>query len=420
MPPHAKQKPQIPGQGELDIAIQMGEPGVGQDVSAVGLRYALDVLRPRERTDVPYVPDYVQESHLCALTEGSGVSDHLADLLVGGVGLNEPITKVPSRAPVQNSSRKKHRTWRGGGRSAVWGPSGLDVARMIAEQAPGNGLTPEQQRETNARGIALVRAALGEAVGEITAPSTSEAKRWSPKPEQRQKLLFVFGDSRAGFTPRSDGELNLAVATVPYLNPGSGADVLGRHIIAMRARLERSLVRGGMTNEEASAKAASRVLELRGRAERYAEGSLEALGALKGLQDALSDVSSDQTGQPVGLTLMQLCGDWPELLTGAVSLVHRSLVRRIATEGELPLNANPLRVHAAGLDEIVQMISNGEFPKTKTGSMARYIADQLQATAALSAHDAVHRARLDESRRMQFWMRVQDAMPQDRQTDQQG
>lgn len=419
MPPHAKQKPQIPGQGELDIDVKMGKPQVDPDVSPVGLRHALETLRPRH-TDVPYVPDYVQESHLCALKEGSGVSDHLAGLLVGGVGLNEPTTKVPSRAPVQNSPRKRHHTWRGGGRSAVWGPSGRDVARMIAEQAPGNGLTPEQQRETNARGIALVRAALGEAVGEITAPSTSEAKRWSPKPEQREKLLFVFSDSRAGFTPKSDGELSLAVATVPYLNPGNGADVLDRHIIATRSRLERSLVRGGMTTEEANAKAASRVLELCGRAERYAESSLESLGALKGLQDALSDVSSDQTGRSTGLTLMQLCGERPELLMGAVSLVHRSLVRRIATEGELPLNASPLRVNTAGLDEIVRMISNGEFPKTKTGSMARYIADQLQATTAVSAHDTVHRARLDENRRMHLWMRVQDAMPQDTQSDQQG
>lgn len=420
MPPRSRQKPatgpETPVQGELDLGVDV----VAVDVASIvaGVREATEMRRLQsgraagESAD----PDYGADSRQRALMEGSGASPFLAAVRTGRAEL--PRVRVGDSAPSSDTTkphgrpRYSHR----GGRSYPE-RSGRDVAREIAEQAPGNGLTPAEQRETNARGMALVSAALSKASGEKPKAENNRTGQWSPKPEQKSSLISLLSDNRAGFIPRSDGELNLAAASVPFLRHGNGADVLGRHIIAERSRVERLLIRGGMTLEEASTHGGRRVSALYDRVDGYADDSLHQLEVLKNLQDALRGNGAELSAST---TLMQLCGDRPALLVGAVSFAHRALIRRIVTEGTLPLNANPLRTVPGGFDQISTMITRGDFPKTKTGILARYIADWLQATTAVSVRDAVHRARLDEDRRRQFWARVQNAMPQDAQTGPQG
>jgi|GEM_PF-4973226 hypothetical protein len=272
------------------------------------------------------------------------------------------------------------------------------------------------------QGVALMRAGLAEQQPAPPELSSALARpEWAIPQNDADKLTDVMNDKRAGFTFKTQGEGTLAQNMKQYMRIQGGPDVIDRHVIAERERILRQQLNRGKTRDEAAAEADKRELRFRQSVDHYADDSLRVLTATKGLSDLRGKVL---LGQEQGLSgassLAEVAAMHPEAVTGILAVAQRNIIRHMTAHGSTPVGVDPLRNLGTRFEAVASMITEGSFPNTKQGIVAKFIAEWMASTSVLDVQDSLRRTREDEVRRRTFWVRVQKGMPPKVVEDEQG
>lgn len=338
-----------------------------------------------------------------ALEDGSGWSSHSARIATdpdpGISGAQDPPRwPRPPRIPRKQGPPRRVRD----------GDSGLDPYWNV----PRTQLTIEQAAGLLA-GLEVVRGVLVEERPESDKQVVTP-EIWKLTPKQTAEMLHLLNDSRAGFVPKTLGELSLAISMLPYLSPFQVEDRVSPYLLAKRTSIKRHHTKQGLTEPEAIAEADSAILDVARKVKRYGDDSLQALIALKALDNACLEVI---TGRRAGLfsttNLYEIAQTDKKITAGALVLAQRVILKETAATGESPADVDPFRNLGVTFDAIVAKIVEGSTgdKSSKQGQMIEYLIRWMNGITASQIMKSLPRSRAEESKRLQYWNRVKAGLP---------
>ncbi len=338
-----------------------------------------------------------------ALEEGSGWSPHSARIATdpnpGISGTQDPPRqpRLPRIPRVMVPPRRVRD-----------GDSGLDPHWNV----PRTQLTPEQAAGRIA-GLKVVRGVLAKE-GSEPDQQTSAPEIWKLPRKQTAEILLILNDSRAGFVPKTSGELSLATSMLPYLNLRQDEDRVSPYLLAEHTNIKRHYTKRGLTEHDAIAEADSAILDVAKMVKRYGDDSLQAQIALKALDDACREII---TGRRVELfstaSLYQIVQTNKTLIAGALVLAQRVMLKETAATSKSPAGVDPFRNLGVTFDAIAAKIVDGSTggKSSKQEQMIEYLIRWMNGVTASQIVKSLSRSRAEESKRLQYWNRVKSGLP---------